>query len=101
MRLISIAVNRETRSGFVLGPEQRLSAAEALHAVTLGSAHQYFEEDEKGSIAPGKRADLVILGANPLTTEPAELADIPVLETFARGTLDLPPRIRRIGLGKL
>ena len=85
MRLLSIAVNRETRGGFVLGPEQRLSAAEALHAVTLGAAYQYFEEDEKGSIAPGKRADLVILGANPLTADPAELADIPVLETFAGG----------------
>ncbi len=85
MRLLSIAVNRETRGGFVLGPEQRLSAAEALHAVTLGAAYQYFEEDEKGSITPGKRADFVILGANPLTVDPAELADIPVLETFARG----------------
>lgn len=85
MRLLSIAVNRETRGGFVLGPEQRLSAAEALHAVTLGAAYQYFEEDEKGSITPGKRADFVILGANPLTADPAELADIPVLETFARG----------------
>lgn len=85
MRLISIAVNRETRGGFVLGPEQRLSAREALHAVTLGAAYQYFEEDEKGSITPGKRADFVILGANPLTADPGELADIPVLETFARG----------------
>ena len=85
MRLISIAVNRETRGGFVLGPEQRLRAREALHAVTLGAAYQYFEEDEKGSITPGKRADLVILGANPLTADPAELADIPVLETYARG----------------
>lgn len=85
MRLVSIAVNRETRGGYVLGPEQRLSAAEALYAVTLGAARQYFEENEKGSITPGKRADLVILGANPLTTDPADLADIPVLETFVRG----------------
>ena len=85
MRLVHIAVNRETRSGFVLGPDQRLSAEQALHAVTLGAAYQYFEEDEKGSITPGKRADLVILGANPLAADPGGLADIPVLETFARG----------------
>ena len=85
MRLLSIAVNRETRGGFVLGPEQRLSVEEALHAVTLGAARQYFEEDEKGSITPGKRADLVILGANPITADPAELADIPILETFSSG----------------
>ena len=85
MRLLSIAVNRETRGGFVLGPEQRLSVEEALDAVTLGAARQYFEEDEKGSITPGKRADLVILGANPITADPAELADIPILETFSSG----------------
>ena len=85
MRLIHIAVNRTTRSGHVLGPDQRLSPSEALHAVTLGAAYQYFEEDTKGSITPGKRADLVILGENPLTADPVALADIPVIETFARG----------------
>lgn len=85
MRLIWIAVNRKTRSGFVLGPDQRATVMEALHAVTLGAAYQYFEEDEKGSITPGKRADLVILGENPLDVDPDSLADIPVVETFARG----------------
>ena len=85
MRLIHIAVNRTTRSGHVLGAEQRLGARDALHAVTLGAAYQYFEEDTKGSITPGKRADLVVLGANPLTAEVSTLADIPVIETIARG----------------
>jgi len=61
MRLISITVNRETRSGYVLGSEQRASVLEALYAVTQGAAYQYFEEAEKGSITVGKRADLVIL----------------------------------------
>ncbi len=85
MRLIHITVNRATRSGHVLGPEQRASVSEALYAVTQGAAYQYFEEDSKGSITPGKRADLVILGADPLSADPATLADIPVVETFARG----------------
>ena len=85
MRLIHITVNRATRSGHVLGPEQRASVSEALYAVTQGAAYQYFEEDSKGSITPGKRADLVILGADPLTADPGTLADIPVVETFARG----------------
>ena len=85
MRLIHITVNRTTRSGHVLGPEQRASVREALHAVTQGAAYQYFEEDSKGSITPGKRADLVVLGADPLTADPRTLADIPVIETFARG----------------
>ena len=85
MRLVSIAVNRTTRSGRVLGPEQRATVREALHAVTLGAAYQYFEEDAKGSIAAGKQADLVILERNPLTADPRELERIRVLETFSRG----------------
>lgn len=58
---------------------------EALNAITLGAAYQYFEEDVKGSITVGKQADLVILRQNPLTTDPADLADIPIVETFSRG----------------
>ena len=58
-------MDRRTRSGFVLGPEERISVEEALHAVTLGAAYAYFEEDRKGSITPGKQADLVVLGADP------------------------------------
>lgn len=85
MRLVHIAVNRKTRSGYVLGPEQRATVRQAVNAVTLGAAYQYFEEDTKGSITVGKQADLVILGENPLTADPAELADIPVVETFSRG----------------
>lgn len=85
LRLLWIAVNRKTRSDFVLGPEQRLTPMQALHATTLGAAYQYFEEDSKGSITPGKQADLVILGSNPLLVDPDLLKDIPVIETFARG----------------
>ena len=85
MRLIWVAVNRKTRSDFVLGPDQRLTPLQALHATTLGAAYQYFEEHRKGSIVPGKQADLVILGRNPLLAEPDTLQDIPVVETFARG----------------
>ena len=85
MRLVSITVNRKTRSGHVLGPHQRATIQEALHAVTLGAAYQYFEEDTKGSFAVGKQADLVILETNPLTTDPAQLEHIQILETFSRG----------------
>jgi predicted amidohydrolase YtcJ len=85
MRLLWITVNRKTRSGHVLGPDQRATVMEALHAVTQGAAYQYFEEDEKGSITPGKQADLVILGANPLAVDPDALENIPVIETISRG----------------
>ena len=85
MRLISITVNRQTRSGYVLGPDQRASVVEAIYAVTQGAAYQYFEEDEKGSITVGKRADFVILEQNPLLVDPQELGDIAIVETFSRG----------------
>jgi predicted amidohydrolase YtcJ len=85
MRLVSIAVNRKSRSGRVLGSHQRLTVMEALNAVTLGAAYQYFEEDRKGSITVGKQADLVILGESPLTADPAKLEYLPIMETFSRG----------------
>ena len=85
LRLVSITVNRTTRSGRVLGPHQRATIREALHAVTLGAAYQYFEEETKGSITVGKQADLVVLDRNPLTADPADLEHIAVLETFSRG----------------
>ena len=85
MRLVSITVNRKTRSGHILGPHQRPTVMQALHAVTLGGAYQYFEEDTKGSITVGKQADLVILGESPLTADPENLEFIPILETFSRG----------------
>ena len=85
MRLVSITVNRTTRSGRVLGPHQRATIQEALHAVTLGAAYQYFEEDTKGSITVGKQADFVVLEQNPITTDPAELEHIQIMETFSRG----------------
>ncbi len=85
MRLMWIAVNRKTRSDYVLGPDQRLTPMQALHAITLGAAYQYFEEDKKGSITQGKQADLVILERNPLLANPDTLKDISIVETFARG----------------
>lgn len=85
MRLLSITVNRLTRSGYVLGPDQRATVMEALYAITQGAAYQYFEEDEKGSITPGKRADLVILEQNPTRIDPLEIGNIAIVETFSRG----------------
>ncbi len=79
------AVNRQTMSGRVLGAHQRITVSEALRAVTLDGAYQIFEEATKGSITEGKRADLVILGQNPLTTDPSRIRDIPVLETIKDG----------------
>ena len=85
LRLIEIAMTRKTREGIVLGADQRVSFEEALHAVTLGSAYQYFEEERKGSITPGKRADLVVLARDPATVPVDDVSEVAVLETFARG----------------
>ncbi len=85
MLAVHNAVNRKTVSGRVLGENQRISVQEALKTVTLDGAYQIFEENEKGSITPGKLADLVILGENPLTADPETLKDIPVQETIKEG----------------
>jgi predicted amidohydrolase YtcJ len=79
------AVNRRTTSGQELGPDERIDVVSALRAVTIDAAFQHFEEDLKGSLEPGKLADLVILERSPLAVEPSELAAIPVLETIVGG----------------
>jgi predicted amidohydrolase YtcJ len=85
LRLMWTAVNRETRSGVVLGPDERAQPLDALRAVTINAARQYFEEADKGSITAGKRADFAILSANPLTVDPAAIKDIRVLATIKDG----------------
>ncbi len=82
---IHTAVNRTTQSGRVLGEHQKLSVMEALKAVTINAAYQYFEEDTKGSIEVGKLADLVILDKNILEVEKLEIDKIKVLETIKEG----------------
>lgn len=81
------AVNRLTKTGVLLGKEERISVWEALRAVTVNAAWQYFEEDEKGSIAAGKRADFVLLDRNPLKAEPERLREIRVLATVKDGNV--------------
>ncbi len=85
LRLVWSAVNRMTTSGKVLGPDQRIPVSIALKAVTIWGAYQYHEEKTKGSLEPGKLADMVILSENPLTVDPMKIADIKVLETIKEG----------------
>ncbi|MCA9512117.1 MAG: amidohydrolase [Myxococcota bacterium] len=83
--LLWTAVNRVTRSGKVLGPDERLTPLEALRAITIDAAYQAFEERRKGSLEPGKLADLVVLSASPLDVEPDAIRDIEVVETIKAG----------------
>ena len=79
------AVERRTANGVVLGEAERIPVADALRAVTANAAHQYFEEHSKGTLQPGKAADLVLLDADPLAVPPDRLRAIRVLETIKDG----------------
>jgi predicted amidohydrolase YtcJ len=83
---IHTAVNRVSRSGQVIGPEEQVTPLQALEAVTIDGARQYGEEAKKGSIEAGKLADLVILTGNPLTVAPTAIEAIRVVETIKEGT---------------
>ena len=85
LETIWCAVNRRTKDGIILGADQRISAWEALKAVTVNAAYQYFEEAQKGSIAPGKRADFAVLSENPLEVPADRIRQIQVLETIKDG----------------
>lgn len=84
LRLVWAAVHRRTSSGLELGPQERISAMAALRAVTINAAFQHFEEERKGSIEPGKLADLVVLDRSPLE-DPDQIDRISVLETIVGG----------------
>jgi predicted amidohydrolase YtcJ len=82
---IYAAVTRHSESGRPIHPEQAISPAAALELHTLGAARAAGEEAERGSIAPGKLADLVQLSANPLKVEPEALREIRVKRTLIGG----------------
>ncbi|MGX9350787.1 amidohydrolase [Shimia sp. W99] len=82
MRILDATVTRRTRSGDILGPDQRVDVMTALKAMTIWPAWQHFEENDKGSIAPGKRADFVILSDDPTTIDPETLDTLKVMVTI-------------------
>lgn len=79
------AVNRITREGKKIGPEQCIGVYDALKGVTIHAAYAYHEEDKKGTLEAGKLADMIILDRNPLKTDKMQLKDIRVLETIKEG----------------
>lgn len=85
MMVVWTAVNRKTRSGVLLGADERITPYQALQCITINAAHQYFEEKTKGSIKEGKLADLVILDQNPLKVDPMKIKEIKVVETVKEG----------------
>jgi hypothetical protein len=87
MMIVFASVNRTSRSGEVIGPDQRISPYVALKSITASAAYQYFEEGSKGTLQPGKLADFVILNKDPTKVAPATIKDIQVLETIKEGEI--------------
>ncbi|MGD8678067.1 MAG: amidohydrolase, partial [Chromatiales bacterium] len=85
MRVLDATVTRRSRSGDIIGPEHRVDVITALKAMTIWPAWQHFEEDSKGSIEPGKLADLVILSDDPTAVDPETLDQLKVVETIKEG----------------
>jgi len=85
LELVRCGVNRKTPSGRVIGPDQRIPPYAALRAVTAMAAYEIKEEKTKGTLEPGKLADLVILEKNPIEVPSDTIGDIAVLETIKEG----------------
>jgi predicted amidohydrolase YtcJ len=87
MEGLAVAVHRQTDDGEPPGgwlPEERVTLEQALAAYTAGTAYQAFDDDA-GTLVPGMRADLCLLGADLAAMEPLELAAAPVRRTWLRG----------------
>jgi hypothetical protein len=90
---IYAAVTRRTLDGKRPGgwvPEQKISVAESVQAYTMGSAYASFEENIKGSIEPGKLADLAVLTDDIFTIDPVKIADTKVFMTIFDGRVVVP-----------
>jgi predicted amidohydrolase YtcJ len=85
MMALQSEVTRTDRNGNVWGPSQRISVEEAIRVGTINGAHASYEETLKGSIEPGKLADLVVVGRDPFHEDPSKLIDIPVERTMTGG----------------
>jgi hypothetical protein len=79
------SVVRKTDAGHALGEAEAVTVMEALRAYTRTSAYSLFEEDRRGSIEPGKLADLIVLDRDILAVKPEEIKDLAVLLTTKNG----------------
>lgn len=84
---IYAAVTRKGMSGRVFGPDEAITIEEALQGYTIKGAYLGFEEDIKGSLEPGKLADMVVLSADILTVDAEQIMEIEVEQTYLGGKL--------------
>jgi predicted amidohydrolase YtcJ len=85
MMALQSSVTRTDSHGNLWGPKQRIGIEDAIRVGTLNGAYASFEEGIKGSITPGKLADLVVLERDPLEADPFELLSIRVQRTMVGG----------------
>jgi predicted amidohydrolase YtcJ len=85
MMALQSLVTRKDAAGNVWGASQKLTVAEAMQVCTMNGAYASFEENLKGSLTPGKLADIVLLEQDPFETEPDSLKNIKVNETILGG----------------
>jgi predicted amidohydrolase YtcJ len=85
MMWLQSQTTRTDPQGDVWGPNQRITLEEAIRCGTIHGAYASFEENLKGSIEPGKLADLIVLGRDPFKENPSTLASIPVERTLVGG----------------
>ncbi len=85
--LYASATRKRVDTGFAFFPEQKMSREEALLSYTIWNAYAAFEENEKGSLSPGKLADIVVLSKNLLSCPPEEILTAKVLKTIVGGKL--------------
>lgn len=82
---IQSMVTRKDFKGRIWGPDRRITVKQALKICTINGAYASMEENIKGSITPGKLADLVMLAADPHETAVDEIKNISVLRTIVDG----------------
>jgi predicted amidohydrolase YtcJ len=87
LAVIGHFVTRRTLSGAVMGRDQAISREQALRASTIGNAWLSFEEDMKGSIEPGKYADLVVLSGDIMTCPEDQIENLTVVMTMVGGKI--------------
>jgi hypothetical protein len=84
-RLIQTAVERKTKSGYLIGEGEKIELLEAIRSMTINPAWQINMDEKIGSLEIGKYADFIILDINPFTVPTHKLEDIKCLKTFVNG----------------
>jgi predicted amidohydrolase YtcJ len=87
MMAIQSMVTRKDPQGNVWGASQKISVSEAMQVCTMNGAYASFEEQLKGSLTPGKLADITILGADPHSVDPDAIKNIPIVATLMDGRI--------------